>query len=151
MATSIFWEDIIEATALPPSVKIATARQLVQYAGASLDFYEIHYDKDFAVASGLPGVVVHGALKSAWLAQMVMDWAGPLAVLRAVRVRYRDTDVPGDPLTCRGRVTKKYREGDRLLVEIEVWLENGKGVRTTEGSIITELPLRQDATLTANR
>ena len=33
---------------LPELVKHATTRQLVQYAGAQGDFYEIHYDRDFA-------------------------------------------------------------------------------------------------------
>ena len=139
MGNGISWEDVTEGAPLPPLAKMATTRQLVQYAGASLDFYEIHYDKDFAAASGLPGLVVHGALKSAWLAQMVSDWAGPSTVLKALRVRYRETDVPGDQLMCRGRVTKKYREDTRCRVEVEVWLENGKGIRTTEGSMVLEL------------
>lgn len=107
----------------------------MQYAGVSLDFYEIHYDKDFALANGLPDVVVHGALKSAWLAQMVLEWAGPQAVLRSMDVRYRGMDVPDDPIVCSGRVTKKSREGDLALVQCEVWTENSKGERTTDGTI----------------
>lgn len=40
---------------LPDLIKRPTTRQLAQYAGAQGDFYEIHYDQDFARGVGLPG------------------------------------------------------------------------------------------------
>ena len=45
----------------------ATLRTLVQYAGASGDFYEMHYDVPFAQARGHAELSVHGLLKTAWL------------------------------------------------------------------------------------
>ena len=77
MTEQIFWEDIDKGTELPTLVKTPTTRQLVQYAGASGDFYQIHYDKDFAQETGLSGVIIHGALKNAFLGQLVTEWAGP--------------------------------------------------------------------------
>ena len=74
MAKELFWEDIEIGTELPPLVKKPTTQQLVKWAGASGDFYQIHYDKDFAIGTGLPGVIIHGALKSAWLGQLLGDW-----------------------------------------------------------------------------
>ena len=71
-------------------VKEPTTRQLVQYAGASGDFYEIHYDKDFALGNMLDGPILHGALKSAFLGQLVTDWMGPLGNPEAAAV-----SVPG--------------------------------------------------------
>ena len=44
-----------------------TPRRLVQFAGAALDFYEIHHDRDVATEQGLDGILVHGALKNALL------------------------------------------------------------------------------------
>ena len=49
---------------IPELVKQPTTRQLVQYAGASGDFYEIHYDQEVARSTGLPGVILHGLLKA---------------------------------------------------------------------------------------
>ena len=46
MTGQVYWEDTAEGMKLPSLVKNVTTRQLVQYAGASGDFYEIHYDKD---------------------------------------------------------------------------------------------------------
>ena len=57
----LYYDDVQVGDALPPLVKNPTTRQLVQYAGASGDYYEIHYDHHFAVQAGLKdGVIVHG-------------------------------------------------------------------------------------------
>ncbi len=123
---------------LPPLVKQPTTRQLVMYAGASGDFYEIHYDQEFARAQNLPGVILHGALKSAFLGQLVTDWAGADGALRSLAVRYREMDAPGDTLTCRGVVAEKDESAG--TVRCEVWIENGAGARTTTGEAVVALP-----------
>ena len=65
---------VSEGDEIGPFTKRTTTRDLVKYAGASRDFYEIHYDKDFAMRVGLPGVIIHGALKAAYLGKMMTDW-----------------------------------------------------------------------------
>jgi hydroxyacyl-ACP dehydratase HTD2-like protein with hotdog domain len=115
---------------LPELVKHPTTQQLVQYAGASGDFYQIHYDQAFAKSVGLPGVILHGLLKAAFLGQLVTDWLGDRGTLKSFEVSYRGLDVPGKPYSCRGRVTKV--DGDD--VELEVWGEDPDGQRTTLGT-----------------
>ena len=137
-----YWEDVEEGAALGPLVKRPTTRQLVQYAGAAGDFYEVHYDRDFALALGLPGVIVHGALKNAFLAQLVTDWMGTGGQLTRLSVQYRGIDVPGDALTCTGRVTSKREEQRVRSVQCALWLENGAGERTTSGTATVVLPSR---------
>ena len=51
-------------------------------------------------------------------------------------------DIPGDALTCKGTVTKKYVEGDEHLVACDIWLENSKGEKTTPGTAVVALPSR---------
>ncbi len=120
---------------LPALVKHPTTRQLVQYAGAQGDFYEIHYDQDYAWGVGLPGVILHGLLKAAFLGQLVTDWVGDDGEVRALEVSYRGVDQPGRAYTCRGRVTRV--DGDQ--VELEVWGEDATGQRTTVGSATVQL------------
>jgi hydroxyacyl-ACP dehydratase HTD2-like protein with hotdog domain len=115
---------------LPELVKRPTTRQLVQYAGAQGDFYEIHYDQVYAKSVGLPGVILHGLLKAAFLGQLVTDWLGDRGTLRTFEVSYRGVDVPGRAYRSRGRITKV--DGDQ--VELEVWGEDPDGQRTTLGS-----------------
>jgi len=115
---------------LPELVKHPTTRQLVRYAGAQGDFYEIHYDQDYARSVGLPVVILHGLLKAAFLGQLVTDWLGDRGRLISFEVSYRGVDVPDHPYRCRGRVSKV--DGDD--VELEVWGEDDAGKRTTVGT-----------------
>ena len=142
MAQQVYWEDIAEGTELPPLVKNPTTRQLVRYAGASGDFYEIHYDKDFAQGTGLDAPILHGALKNAFLGQLMTDWIGEMGTLRKLTCQYRGMDLPGDALVCKGTVTRKYVQDGHHLVDCEIWLENGKGEQTTPGSATASLPSR---------
>ena len=132
------WNDVKVGSELTPLVKSPTTRQLVMYAGASGDFYEIHYDRPFAVEQGLPGVILHGALKSAFLGQLVTDWIGPQGELKSLSVRYREMDVPGDTLTCKGYVTEK--DNDTRTLRCDIWLENSQGAKTTTGEAVVTLP-----------
>jgi len=142
MAAQFYYEDVETGSELPSLEKNPTTRQLVQYAGASGDFYQIHYDKDFAQANGLPGVILHGALKNAFLGQLMSDFAGELGWLRKLTVQYRGMDQPGAKITARGKVTKKYVDGQDHVVECEIWLENAKGEKTTPGTASVILPSR---------
>jgi hypothetical protein len=52
-------------------------------------------------------------------------------------------DFPEEQITCRGKVTKKYAQGDEHIVECEIWAENPKGEKTAPGSAIVALPSRE--------
>ena len=142
MAEQVFYEDVEVGSEIPSLVKRTTRRQLVQWAGASGDFYEIHYNKDFALASGLPDVILHGRLKAAYLGQMLTDWIGLEGALKKYNVRYRGMDFPDQDLTCKGKVTKKYAQDNEYLVELDIWTENPKSEKTITGSAVVSLPSR---------
>jgi len=140
VAEQLFWEEIEVGSEVTPLVKNPDTKQLVKWAGASGDFYQIHYDKDFALGNNLPGVIVHGALKSAWLGQMLDDWIGESGTIKEYGCSYRGMDVPGDTLICKGSVINKYVEGNEHCVECDIWLENSKGEKTTPGKAVVVLP-----------
>jgi hydroxyacyl-ACP dehydratase HTD2-like protein with hotdog domain len=120
---------------IPELIKHPTTRQLVQYAGASGDFYEIHYDQEFARSVALPGVILHGLLKAGYLGQLITDWLGDRGTLKTFDVSYRGLDVPGQPYRCRGRVTRV----DGNEVELEIWGEDPEGKKTTVGTATVEM------------
>jgi acyl dehydratase len=140
-----YFEDVEVGQEIPPLEKHPTTQQLVKYAGASGDFYQIHYDKDFAIKNNLPGVILHGALKNAFLGQLVTDFAGEHGWLRKLSVQYRGMDQPGSMIVCKGKVVKKHSEHGQHLVDCEIWLENAKGEKTTLGSASVVLPSRHQA------
>ena len=136
-----FLEDISVGDEIPALAKSATTRELVMYAGASGDFYEIHYDQEFATKQDLPGVILHGALKSAFLGQLMTDWVGAQGNLKSLSVRYRDMDGPGDLLTCRGIVTSIDKES--AIVSCDIWIEREDGRKTTTGEAKVKLPSKK--------
>jgi acyl dehydratase len=124
-----------EGEELPELVKQPTTRQLVQYAGASGDFYQIHYDQDFARSAGLPGVILHGLLKAGFMAQLVTSTVGRSGRLKSLEVSYRGLDFPGRTCRCRGKVSILTNG----VAELELWIEDPDGNTTTLGRATLEL------------
>lgn len=121
---------------------VPTTQQLVQWAAGSGDFYQIHYDVEFAKSTGLPGVIIHGALKHALLGRMLHEWVGYGGTIKKWGVSYRGMDVPGQELVCKGVVTEKRQEGGENLVDLEIWTANPEGQKTTPGTATVALPRR---------
>ena len=153
MTRQICYEDVEERTEITPLAKVATTRMLVQWAGASGDFNPLHYEDDFAKAMGVGAPIVHGALKRAWLGQLMTDWIGGEGQLKKLSCQYRGMDYPrkmkareephdGETWWCKGSVTKKYEQDEEHNVECEIWVEKGKGERTTPGSALVALHAR---------
>jgi acyl dehydratase len=142
MAEQVYFEDVQEGDEIPSLKKNCSTQQLVLWAAGSGDFYQIHYDKDFAQRTGLPGIIVHGALKHAFLGQLLHDWIAPAGQIRKFGCSYRGMDYPNQDILCRGVVKKKYEDGGRKLVELEVWTENPDGKKTSPGSATVALPSR---------
>lgn len=140
MTEQVYFEDVEEGMEVPELRKDPTTQQLVKYAGASGDYYQIHYDQTFARNNGLPDVILHGALKGAWLGQIMTNWIGTEGTLKNLNIQYRGMDVPGTPIFGKGTVTKKYTENGEHLVDCEIWLENHEGQKTTPGSAVVSLP-----------
>jgi acyl dehydratase len=140
MNKKLFYEDVVVGSEITPLVKQPTTRQLVMWAGASGDFNPIHYDKDFALKRGLPGVVVHGQLAGCFLGQMLTDWLGEEGSLKKLSLSYKGMNFPGEALTCKGTVAKKYIEDDQHLVVLSIWAENPRGEKTVSGTAIVTLP-----------
>ena len=142
MAEQVFYEDVEAGSEIPALVKYPTTMQLVKYAGASGDYYQIHYDKDFALANGLPGVIVHGWLALSFLGQMLTDWLGEGGTLVKLNGSYRGMNLVHEDLICNGKVTKKYVEDGKNCARVEIWAENPQGEKTVTGSALVTLPPR---------
>jgi len=142
VAQKVYYEDVTEGQELPTLTKHPTRRQLVMWAGASEDYYEIHYDTEFARKNRLDDVIVHGRLKAAFLGQLVTDWIGPAGTLKKMSCRYKGTDPADEDMRIRGKVTSKRVEGDEHLVDLDIWTERPDGTTTTQGTAIVALPSR---------
>src|SRR6184192_4054099 len=120
----IFFEDVQEGGEVPPFVvERLTRMDLVRYAGASGDFNPIHTDEEFARAAGNPSVFGHENL-------------------RRFKVRFATRVWPGDSITCKGKVTKKYEHNGEKRIDGEVLALNQKGEVAVSGTFSAALPTR---------
>jgi len=142
MTEQLYYEDIAVGSEIPPLVNHPTTGQLGKWVGTASDYHEIHYDKDFAQSDGLPIVVVQGQLVLSFLGQLITDWMGEQGSLIKLTGSYRGMMFPGEALTCKGKVTKKYVEDGEHYVECEIWAENPRGEKTVPGTTIFTIPSR---------
>lgn len=135
-----FWSELEEGASLPTLTKPpVTTRQLMKYGAASNDYYEIHYDLEFAQSTGLKTVILHGMLKMAFIGEFIQSWAGD-GFIRKVKVSYRGMDFPGDVITINGTIKRKYEDAGDKLVDIDVVVENQRGEKNTPGTVTVALP-----------
>jgi acyl dehydratase len=134
------YDDVKEGTEIPQLKKNASTQQLVMWAAGSGDFYQVHYDLPFAKSTGLDNIIVHGALKHAFLGQMLHDWIGNEGKIVKFGCSYRGMDFPDQDLVCHGLVTKKYEKDGQKLVDLEIWTENPEGRKTSPGTATVALP-----------
>jgi acyl dehydratase len=143
MAKQITYEDVMVGQPLPTLIKHPTPRQLVMWAGASGEFSEMHYDKEFALKMGFPGIIVHGMLMTSFLAQVLTDWMGEWGTLKKIKTNNRQFVLVDQDILCKGTVTAKYvREGEPT-VECELWTENTAGEKCVTATAVVTLPERK--------
>lgn len=151
MAHQLCWEDVAIGTEVTSLLRIATTQTLVKWAGATGDFNPLHYDNGFASNQGVGQIIVHGTLKRAWLVTLMTKWIGKNGTLKKLSCQYRGMDYPrsmktlnepeqGETWWCKGKVTNKYVKDGLHYVDCEIWVENGKGEKTTLGNATAVLP-----------
>jgi acyl dehydratase len=138
----LYFDDVKEGQEVTTLTQHCDSQRLVLWAAASGDFYQIHYDKDFAQRTGLPDRIVHGALKHALLGRMLHEWVGDEGRVVQVACQYRGMDMIDKDITCKGVVTTKKTEDGRNLVELDVWTEDPDGKKTTPANAVVSLPSR---------
>ncbi|SFQ08649.1 hypothetical protein SAMN05421810_104439 [Amycolatopsis arida] len=122
-------------TELPPLRLDVTPTFVISTALATRDFQDVHHDRDAAVARGSKDIFLNILTDTGLAQRFVTDWAGPEALVRAVRIRLGVPCYAGDTLTLTGRVAR--RDGRELVVEVVG--RCGLGDHLT-GTVHVELP-----------
>ena len=99
---------------------------------------------------GLDDIIVHGALKHAFLGELLWRFAGPEGQVKRVQCSYRGMDPAAQgretaqekKFTLRGTVTRKYTEGERNIVELNIEGVRADGSVSTPGNGVVILPSR---------
>jgi acyl dehydratase len=107
--------------------------QFVAYGQAAMDANPIHTDDEFAQQSGYKSVFAQGMLSMGFLGQMLVENAG-VGNVKRFKVRFAKITWPGETITCKGVITKKYEENGRKLVDCDVRTENQDGELRIDGN-----------------
>jgi hypothetical protein len=113
-------DDLSLATGrLPRLARSASRLDLVRYASASGDFNPVHFDHETAVASGFPGVVVHGLLMGSWLLQLAAGFSARPDAIATAKLRFRNPLRPGAGAVIGGTI-----EGDQEIVTAQILMRS---------------------------
>ncbi|MEV6229093.1 MaoC family dehydratase [Saccharopolyspora shandongensis] len=130
--------DAVRVGDVLPELEIPLTRTLVvATAIASRDFQDVHHDPGLAAERGSPDVFMNILTTNGFVDRFVTSWAGPAAVVKAIRIRLGAPNYPGDTMVLSGEVTGKD-EPDRR-VQVSVRGENGLGAHVT-GTVDVQLP-----------
>lgn len=120
------------------SIKI-TRTHIIKYVGAGGDFQPIHHDEAFAKSIGLPSIFANGLMHGGMLSRTITDWAGD-GVLTRYKLRFTGIVWPGDTLTFKGNVVKKYLNETKRLVDCRLTVVNHNGENVLDGEATVRLP-----------
>ena len=133
--TSLRYDDVQVGDELPPLEVPLTRTLIVATAIASRDYQDVHHDPTLAVERGSPDIFMNILTTNGLVGRYVTDWAGPNALLKAVRIRLGAPNYPGDTMVMTGSVTAK-EDG---VLDVAVRGANSRGDHVT-GTVKVALP-----------
>jgi len=125
--STIDWEHMACPASIPELVVTPSRMQIFMFSAVTWNRHRIHYDKDAALADGLPDVVVQRALIGDFFARLLTDWLGDGGEIREISWRVMRSAVPDRALRCTGDVlTVESVEGERYA-DCELRMEDEAG------------------------
>ena len=100
---------------LPERVVGITPTFVISSALATRDFYEVHHDRDLAVARGSEDIFINILTTTGLVERYVSAWA-PEAVIRSVSIRLGVPCYAGDTLTLEGQILAD--DGDEQVIAV---------------------------------
>jgi acyl dehydratase len=138
--TTLRWEDVVEGQEVTSVTFPLTLRTLMIDVAGTRDLYPIHHDREFAKKNNARDIFVNTMFYEGLFGRILTDWAGPEAFLRKMRFAMRAPNCPGDTITSRGWVVRKYEQDGEKLLDVEVHLDNQLGQDATIAWMTVQLP-----------
>lgn len=165
-----YWDNVAEQETIPPIVRgPLTSEEVIQFMGAtspSLGFkqflrYRLRHPEvafldsdtgawesweasmlrdDVAQMFGFPFAHDAGIDRISWVSNLLTNWMGDQGFLKSLSVTLTLPNLYGDATWCRGRVTRKYRQGSEHLADLDVWCDSQRGQQTATGHATVALP-----------
>ncbi|HEX5410586.1 MAG TPA: MaoC family dehydratase [Terriglobia bacterium] len=140
-----YWfEDLHEGDWFETGHIIVTEAHIVNFAGLSGDFFDVHMDDDFARAQGFPRRIAHGLLGLALVDGLKNRASVRLMVAASLGWNWQFTGpiFAGDPIGARVTVVAKRlsSKGKAILtLHFEVTQQEGRVVQKGETTLLARL------------
>lgn len=102
--------------ALPAFERTITLPAMVAYAGATWDWYGLHYDPEFVAAAKVPAPVVDGQVFGAYFVELCQDAFGPQSFVRELSFTFRNLMFAGETVRVEGTIAEL--DETRAVVEL---------------------------------
>jgi acyl dehydratase len=103
----------------------------------------MHWEEEWAHQVGSPTIYDYGAIRETSLAHLVTNWMGDDAWLRRLHVQHRKFNFAGDTNWLHGKVVGKQRTEEGAEVDLDIHIENQRGLVLTSGTAKVLLPSRE--------
>jgi len=134
--SSTDWERLSLPAPIPELVVRPTTTQLFMFSAATWNRHHVHYDKDAALAEGLPGVVVHRALLGNFLARLLTEWVGDPGAVAELSWKVSQSALPGRDLHCDGEVVALEGVGAERRARCELRIRDADGRDIASGQAL---------------
>ncbi len=103
----------------------------------------VHWDDVRAKKVGNPRAYDYGVMRTNWILHYLTNWVGDDGFVWKESDQSRKFNYHGDVQWIKAKVTRKYQDGPRNAVDLEVWCENQRGEIATPGTASVLLPSRE--------
>ncbi|MFD4208588.1 MaoC family dehydratase [Micromonospora tulbaghiae] len=110
--------------ALPALERTITLTDMVAYAGATWDWYRLHFDPEFVAAARVPGPVVDGQVFGALFVELLQDALGPRCFVHELSFTFRNLMFAGETVRCEAAVVEVG--ADRVRVDLSATILAGE-------------------------
>ena len=137
------YEDVEVGDLTEPVTFHLTVQRLVYEAGGNRDFAPIHHNDEIARAGRAPAMYANNGFIQGMWERAYREFFGADGWIQKVGpFRMRIFNVVGEPSVVKGKVAKKWQEGGKNYVELEMWTETPKGTSVGPGPVVGTLPSR---------
>lgn len=102
----------------------------------------VHWDERLAQSSGFPTGYDIGGMRMSWMLHGLTNWCGDDGLVRFIEAKFTNLNLIGDTTYCKAKVAGKRKDGDKSLIDLDLWTVNQRGTTTTEGKAVVQLPNR---------
>ena len=128
------FDSISEGDTLPEARRTPPTFRVMQFMGASWMWGQQFFDQETAEKMGLPGPIIPGVMKQAYLDQYLRGWLAGGGRVSRLQLSHRRPDVHNAEMTIGGAVTRTYEEDGTNMADLEIFIDNPAGERSVRGA-----------------